>query len=536
MDASGTDELQGRARIAFLLLCHKDPEAIVAQVRTLTATGDYVAVHFDGRARAADFARLRDAFADDPRVAFAARRIKCGWGEWSLVRATLEAAGAALSSFTDATHLYLVSGDCAPATSAVHARDILTPGDRDMIESFDFFASDWIRTGPKRERLVYRHLFNERRQKRLFYASVALQRRLGLERAIPKGIRVMIGSQWWCLRRATVERILAFMRERPDVVHFFRTTWIPDETFVQTLVPHLVPAAEIEGRSPTFKLFSDYGMPVTFYDDQFDLLVAQDHLFARKISPAASALRARLAALWQSGQRDLPGGSEGVRLHAYLTGQGRIGRRFGQRFWEREGTLGADRALCILVCKKWHVAKRLMHAAQDRLEMRGVEYLFDEAACPLPHLGGIETSLAKRNRHRRAFLRMLYDRYGTDRMMICLDPGDLDLLRDLASDRAETRILEIDCAFDDRYLVGHARRTGLAGEATPDAVIRRMLPTLRHEFEDEARRLRAAGLPGHRRLRERATVAERAAVLAEFFDTGPETGYALAETPHLFAD
>jgi hypothetical protein len=469
-------------------------------------------------------------------VTFAARRVRCGWGEWSLVRATLEVARAALVAFPDATHLYLVSGDCGPVTSSAHARAVLAPGDRDMIETFDFFASDWIRTGPRRERLVYRHLFNERSQKRLFYAAMEAQRRLGLERAIPGDIRVMIGSQWWCLRRATVEHILAFMAERRDVVRFFRTTWIPDETFFQTLVPHLVPASEIDGRSPTFKLFSDYGMPVTFYNDQFDLLVAQDRLFARKISPEASDLKARLSELWQSGRRDLPVGSDGARLYTYLTGRGRVGRRFGQRFWEREGTLGADRALYMLVCKKWHVAKRLMHAARDRLGLHGVEYLFDEEACPLPHLGGIEASLAKRNRHRRAVLRMLYDRYGTDRMMICLDPGDLGLLRDLASDRAETRILEIDCTFDDQYLVGHARRVGLAGEGTPDAVVQRMLPTLRHEFEDEARRLREAELAGHRRLREAAPLAERAAVLAEFFDTGPETGYALAETPHLFAD
>ena len=32
------------ARIAFILLCHKDPEAIVRQARMLTAAGDYIAM------------------------------------------------------------------------------------------------------------------------------------------------------------------------------------------------------------------------------------------------------------------------------------------------------------------------------------------------------------------------------------------------------------------------------------------------------------------------------------------------------------
>jgi hypothetical protein len=38
------------ARIAYILLCHKNPDAVVAQARQLTAAGDCVAIHFDARA------------------------------------------------------------------------------------------------------------------------------------------------------------------------------------------------------------------------------------------------------------------------------------------------------------------------------------------------------------------------------------------------------------------------------------------------------------------------------------------------------
>jgi hypothetical protein len=95
-----------------------------------------------------------------------------------------------------------------------------------------------------------------------------------------------------------------FHPSTPDVVRFFRTTWIPDETFFQTLVRHLVPDREIVSRSLTFKMFSDYGMPVTFYNDQYDLLISQDYLFARKISPEARVLEERLGALWMSQRTD----------------------------------------------------------------------------------------------------------------------------------------------------------------------------------------------------------------------------------------
>jgi diadenosine tetraphosphate (Ap4A) HIT family hydrolase len=309
---------------------------------------------------------------------------------------------------------------------------------------------------------------------------------------VPADIQVMIGSQWWCLRRRTVEAVLDFIRERPDVVRFFRTTWIPDETFFQTLVRHLVPDREIVSRSLTFKMFSDYGMPVTFYNDQYDLLISQDYLFARKISPEARVLEDGWARSGCRTRTDFTVSQEGPKLYDFLTGRGRVGRRFGTRFWERESTLGPDRELFMLVCKKWHVAKRMLHAAEDRLQVRGIEYLFDEATCPVPHLGGIERTLEKRNRHRRALMRMLFDYYDTDRLMICLDPANIDLMRDFMSDRANARILELQCVFDDQYLVGHARRVGLATDRTPDEVIERMLPTLRHEFADQSVRIREA--------------------------------------------
>ena len=39
------------AKIAYILLCHKDPEAIIGQAEMLTAAGDYMSIHFDARAK-----------------------------------------------------------------------------------------------------------------------------------------------------------------------------------------------------------------------------------------------------------------------------------------------------------------------------------------------------------------------------------------------------------------------------------------------------------------------------------------------------
>lgn len=524
------------AKIAYILLCHKDPDAIVMQAERLTAAGDYVSIHFDASAPLEAFRTIRDALADNSNVTFARPRQRCGWGEWSLVQATLNAVEAAVEAFPRATHFYMLSGDCMPIKTAEYAHRFLDEHDVDFIESVDFFDSNWIKTGMKEDRLIYRHFLNERKHKALFYASVNLQRRLGLKRAIPADIRMQIGSQWWCLRRRTIEWILDFARTRRDVMRFFRTTWIPDETFFQTLVRHLIPENEIESRTLTFLMFSDYGMPVTFYNDHYDLLLAQDYLFARKISPEATDLKARLGQLYAAHDVEFRISDEGQNLHKFLTGRGRIGRRFGIRFWEAESSLGRERELMIVVCKKWHVAKRLLQHIRHITNLPAIGYLFNEVDTPLPDLGGIEGSLEKRARHRRALMRMLFDHYQTDRLIVCMDPGNLDLVQDFASDRSIARILEIECQFSDDYLIGHARRIGLAGAETGQSALERLLPAIRNDLTHETDQLRDAGFEHFSQIRQTAEAEQNAAALSDFLSIPHDQALGLAQEAHLFDD
>ena len=100
-------------------------------------------------------------------------------------------------------------------------------------------------------------------------------------------------------------------------------------------------------------------------------------------------MKRRLGDLFASRDTDFKISNEGRSLFKFLTGRGRIGRRFAPRFWETESTLGRDRELLILVCKKWHVAKRLLAKMQEVTGVASIEYLFNEEGTPLPDLGGI---------------------------------------------------------------------------------------------------------------------------------------------------
>jgi hypothetical protein len=190
----------------------------------------------------------------------------------------------------------------------------------------------------------------------------------------------------------------------------------------------------------------------------------------------------------------------------------------------------------IVTCKKWHVARRLVDALSFQSNLPAVDYIFDEERAPLPDLGGIETSLAKRTRHRRALMRLIFEHVGTDRLVMCLDPANFDLLGDFTADRCTTKLLEIDCTMSDAWLEGHARRVGLAGPHTPPDTVAALLPAVRNDLHAEIDRIRSARFPGYHRMAETAPDADNAAALASFFAIPEDRARELARTPHLFAD
>ena len=146
-------------KIAYILLCHEDPDAIIEQAQYLTQSGDYIAIHFDKRSPDSAYRKIRSALVGMPNAALCQKRVKCAWGGWSLVQATLNTLRTGLAAFPDATHFYLISGSCMPIKSAAYAHDFLARQNVDYIESFDYFTSKWIKQGQREDRLIYRHFF-----------------------------------------------------------------------------------------------------------------------------------------------------------------------------------------------------------------------------------------------------------------------------------------------------------------------------------------------------------------------------------------
>lgn len=273
--------------LGIVMLAHADLDRVAQIVRHWAMAKSPVVIHLDRKAGAEGEVRLRRLLKDLDNIRFAPRH-DCRWGDWSLVAATQAASEIMLTEFPSVRHIALTSGSCIPLRPVEELVDYLADRPRtDFIESVTVDDVPWTVGGLHHERFSLRFPFSWKTQRRLFDRYVALQRRLGLKRKVPRELVPHLGSQWWCLTRETLAAILSHKR-RPAFDRYFRKVWIPDESYFQTLARLVSP--RIESRTLTLSKFDLQGKPYVFYDDHLQLLRRSDCFLARKIWPRADRL------------------------------------------------------------------------------------------------------------------------------------------------------------------------------------------------------------------------------------------------------
>jgi hypothetical protein len=286
-------------KITFLILAHQHPKILVRLVNTLLQAGHTVALHYDLKAAKAGYEEVVRNFGTHPSVRFA-KRVKVGWGEWSICQATLNCIEEIEASGWEPDYVYYASGADYPIRSARELSAFLERNKgMEFIEGVPSDRKRWVKGGPQEERYQYRFWFNWRSQHKRSVFLLELQQKLKLRRKFVLGLEPYMGSQWWVLTWKTLQAVMTVAR-RPEVLRFFKTTMIPDELFFQTLVCNLVPSASIVARPLTLYQFTDYYLPIIFCLDRVEYLVRQPFFLARKISPHRMEIFDRLDEVWMS--------------------------------------------------------------------------------------------------------------------------------------------------------------------------------------------------------------------------------------------
>jgi hypothetical protein len=227
-------------------------------------------------------------------------------GEFSCLEPYLEAAAALRDADEQFDWLVYLSGQDYPVRPVSEIERTFATGDVDgFVRYWDVLSPDspW---GTKRA--IRRYFYRWRRLPDWFRLPLRLVKAfryvLPIETSFVYGVhlgtrlreppfddrfRCFGGSQWQSLSRPAVEVLVDSLRERPDLVDYFRQCLVPDEALVQTV---LINSGRLrlanDNRRFTDTEEREKGHARVLVTDDFDRLTDGSFDFARKFDPVLS--------------------------------------------------------------------------------------------------------------------------------------------------------------------------------------------------------------------------------------------------------
>ncbi len=321
--------------IAYLIIAYHQENHLADMIRLLADEHAFFFIHIDKKS---DIEPFRKAIRS-PQCFFTEKRVTINWGGWSMVEATLNLIRAALDHDAQFKYYQLLSDSCFPIKSRTHiynrllnsnanfitineevnrrsiyfdwiseyhSHDVFDRKDSGMIKFFrgirvhirkalqknpcgDVGISDGARYRPPAGDRI-RHLITFVREN----GAVLVNKKF---KGKPhEDMKPYKGWQWWCLTDDCIKYIMAFIKENPRFVRFYKVTHIPDEMFFHTIIRNstfsesIVPGMGHGRITGNHYIPWEGGIPVILDENHYQELIACDACFARKFCEVRSAL------------------------------------------------------------------------------------------------------------------------------------------------------------------------------------------------------------------------------------------------------
>ncbi len=238
---------------SYIVLAHANPKQLQRFIDRLNDVNTFFYVHIDLRSAIGEF----ETEINLPNVFFLKKRIKCRWGDFSLVEATLEGMKA-VAKDNRSGYCLLVSGQDYPIKTNASLNAFLKKN-----EGYDFIelkpaAELWIKNKWRVRIEQYKFDFSDKREDFVvipYVFSKSILNPLNILRILkvlikgvpninlifeprqfPDYITPFAGSQWWAITTDTLKSILDFLENHNDYLTYNQYSFCSDEFFFHSIV------------------------------------------------------------------------------------------------------------------------------------------------------------------------------------------------------------------------------------------------------------------------------------------------------------
>ena len=266
-------------RIAYLILAHKNPLQLERLIQAMDHPAFDYYIHVDKKTGIEPFQYL----SKKDRVFLIRNRIKVFWGRYSLVQATLNGIEEIVSGgkYGEYDYVHVMSAQDFPIRPATYIYEYIS--DRKGIEFITCLREsdqhEWWKDAALH---TWRYNFHNWLIPGK-YRLEALANRVLPARKYPIPDHEVVGhSNWFTITIGCARYMLAFLKEHPEVVRFFRYVWGADELIFSKVIYNSSYGGKIEDNLVYIDWSEAVANPKLLTSGDFPALIASDKLFARK--------------------------------------------------------------------------------------------------------------------------------------------------------------------------------------------------------------------------------------------------------------
>lgn len=254
-------------KVAYLILAHKNPIQFKRLINKLS--GD-IYVHIDKKCNIDEFK------VEQSNIFFIKQRIDVKWGGYSMIEATLNLINEATRTVNYNYFILLSGDDYLIKNEEDFFKYLIAHEGNAYIELIDV-EKEAINFAPRYKKY---HMFEKKN-----IITKIIQKIIDLiikNRRVYSNMKIMKGSQWWCLDRDSIEYLQQYIKNNPKVLKYFKHVHIPDEMFFQTILFNSPQRDKIINDNLRYIILEDFHPEILTRKDFKNLKKAENKFFARK--------------------------------------------------------------------------------------------------------------------------------------------------------------------------------------------------------------------------------------------------------------